>query len=282
MNDQPPNGGGRSRELLVSQIVIALILAATVALVVLSEDRGLRSIGESRASPPAPQTGFGASASAETPPAVCRGDASSQYAAAVGGLADDCALLLAVSDALAGDASLDWSADAPIGGWEGVIVGGDPPRVVGIDLTASGLSGAIPPQLGSLDALEALHLYGNDLGGGIPPELGNLSNLAILDLGGNRLSGNIPPELGKLERLAWIDLSFNDLSGTIPPEMGDLSALEWLVISGNDLSGDAETALEGMSGLTYLSVYDTQLSGCIPAALSDVDGFLGDLPICGK
>ena len=41
------------------------------------------------------------------------------------GLVSDCEALLAIRDALAGSATLDWSADRPIADWEGVTVGGD-------------------------------------------------------------------------------------------------------------------------------------------------------------
>ncbi len=44
------------------------------------------------------------------------------------------------------------------------------------------LSGAIPPEIGSLPNLDSLYLDGNRLSGAIPPELGNLTNLRTLRL----------------------------------------------------------------------------------------------------
>ena len=77
-------------------------------------------------------------------------------------LTPDCAILLAVRDTLAGDGVLKWSADAPITEWDGVIVSGTPPRVTGLHLRNRGLTGTIPPELGSLPpTLAKVYLAGN-------------------------------------------------------------------------------------------------------------------------
>ena len=87
-------------------------------------------------------------------------------------LAADCAVLLAARDALAGDGALNWSADVPVTEWDGVTVSGTPRRVTGLDLRNRGLTGSIPPELGSL-----------------PP------TLATVSLGGNALTGCVPERL---------------------------------------------------------------------------------------
>ncbi len=94
-------------------------------------------------------------------------------------LAPDCAVLLAARDALAGDGALNWSADAPLTEWDGVSVSGTPRRVTALDLRNRGLTGTIPPELGSL-----------------PP------TLATVWLGGNAFTGCVPERL----RLAENDL----------------------------------------------------------------------------
>ena len=66
------------------------------------------------------------------------------------GLAADCNLLLAVRNTLAGDGKLNWRRDVPVGAWRGVSVGGNPARVRELSLSALGLSGRIPPELGKL------------------------------------------------------------------------------------------------------------------------------------
>ena len=101
----------------------------------------------------------------------------------------------------------NWLTDAPLGEWYGVDTDAEG-RVVRLDLAGNtdnwpeviphGLSGPIPPELGSLIHLTGLYLQVNQLSGPIPPELGDLANLRILRLWSNDLSGPIPPELGNL------------------------------------------------------------------------------------
>ena len=129
------------------------------------------------------------------------------------GLISDCEALLAARDALAGTASLNWSAATPISQWEGVTVDQPVTRVTGLDLESQGLTGSIPPELRGLSNLKELDLSHNQLSGEIPSGLGSLSNLILLDLYANRLSGEIPPELGSLSNLERLFLSYNGLRG---------------------------------------------------------------------
>ncbi len=255
------------------------IIAAVVAVVV-SQDRGLASLSVQTERPSAPSGGFSIVQQGSAPPIVCPGGAPSEHPTAGVGLAADCAALLSALPTLVGDGELDWNVDEPITQWQGVIVAGDQSRVVALDLTTSGLSGQIAPELGQLSALQSLHLYGNELTGLIPEELSRLGNLAILDLGGNLLTGEIPPQLGDMVTLTWMDVSFNDLSGPIPDELSNLDRLEWLVIAGNELTGPITGKLDDLIKLEYLSIYETGLTGCLPDRLRGVDGLLGDVPFC--
>ena len=111
-------------------------------------------------------------------------------------LAADCDALLAVRDTLAGGGALTWSAGTPLAEWDGVTVAGAPPRVVGLDLRARGLSGAIPTQLASLTALTSLDLSDNALSGGLPAGLRDLPpTLATLRLAGNAVTGCLDERL---------------------------------------------------------------------------------------
>ena len=150
----------------------------------------------------------------------------------------------------------NWLSDAPLGEWKGVLT--DDRRVVVLYLGDNGLTGEIPPELGSLSNLTALYLDTNALSGEIPPELGSLSNLTDLSLHGNALSGAIPAELGSLSNLAGLDLRNNALSGAIPAELGSLS------------------------NLTNLRLLSNDLSGCVPSSLEDQFTYsdLGDLSFC--
>ena len=162
----------------------------------------------------------------------------------------------------------NWLTDAPLGEWYGVVTNAAG-RVVRIDLSGiwdgiahpHGLSGAIPPELGSLSNLEQLDLHLNNLSGAIPPELGDLANLGYLDLRYNALSGAIPPELGNLSNLEVLYLFQNDLSGAIPPELGNLSNLEQLYLNGNAFSGAIPPELGDLSNLEGLYLTGNALFG---------------------
>ncbi len=227
------------------------------------------------------------------------------------GLVSDCEALLAARDTLAGNTSLNWSADVNIRAWDGVFVDSLLNRVVALDLSATldsegkALTGQLPPELGRLTYLETIFL-GNPntvcnsegdecrevderehhrLTGPIPAELGNLSNLERLWLFDNQLTGEIPPELGNLANLEVLWLNSNNLSGDIPAELGDLSNLEELLLSDNNLSGEIPAELGGLSNLEWLWLSGNQLTGCIPSDLGDVqDNDLDELglPFCGS
>ena len=61
------------------------------------------------------------------------------------GLVIDCANLLAAKTQLTAPTPLNWGGDTPIVEWDGVTVGGEPPRVVKLELRARGLMGRIAP-----------------------------------------------------------------------------------------------------------------------------------------
>ena len=270
-----------SRECLIAQVMIVLGIVAAIGGAIISQDSGLSSLTTQPERAGASSAGFSIVGPGSAPPVVCPGGPAGEYPIAEGGLAEDCAALLSARSVLEGDGELDWSVEVPVTRWSGVIAGGDPVRVVALNLTTHGLTGEIPPELGNLSALDALHLYGNELTGEIPPDLGRLTSLTILDLGGNMLTGAIPPQVGNMTGLTWMDLSFNELSGPVPDEISSLMGLEWLVIAGNDLTGPITGKLDGLTNLEYLSIYDTSLTGCLPDTLRDVDGLLGDILFCG-
>ena len=138
-------------------------------------------------------------------------------------LLDDCTLLLATRDELAGQAALNWRAGIPISQWQGVTLGGPEGRVKALALSGQGLTGRIPPEFGRLRGLESLHLALNRLTGSVPPELGQLADLRSLVLDLNALTGGIPPELGRLARLRSLWLGGNHLTGPVPPTLFDVA-----------------------------------------------------------
>ena len=163
------------------------------------------------------------------------------------GVAGDCAALLAARDVLAGEYTLNWNRTTPIGAWQGVAVGGAPPRVFAVNLSREGLTGSIPAELGRLEKLVWLDLDGNALTGPIPAELGTLANLRRLTLDGNVLTGSIPPELGNLSSLEELRLAGNRLTGPVPSELAALDDLSVLRLGGNEFTGCLPWELQGMA-----------------------------------
>ena len=176
--------------------------------------------------------------------------------------------------------SENWLNDAPLGDWYGVDTDAAG-RVVGLDLAGSsdsegggphGLSGTIPPELGSLASLESLDLGYNLLSGPIPPELGSLASLRRLNLRANRLTGPIPPELHNLVSLVLLWIGDNSLSGTIPPALGDLASLKFLGLWSNSLLGPIPPELSEVTGLERVHLQRNNLTGPIPESFLDLDG----------
>lgn len=161
--------------------------------------------------------------------------------------------------------SSNWDTASAVSTWFGVGASGG--RVTGLSLGNNQLAGAIPPELGKLQALTTLQLSDNTLAGAIPPELGELPNLTSLWLQGNQLTGPIPPELGNLSSLQTLYLHNNLLTDAIPPELGDLVNLRTLHLSNNDLTGSVPPELGGLTNLIGLYVYGNQLTGSIPREL---------------
>ena len=118
------------------------------------------------------------------------------------------AALEALYDATGGDDwtnGTHWKTDAPLSEWYGVRTDAAG-RVTRLDLGNNGLTGSVPPVLGSLANLEWLDLGFNDLTGPVPAELGNLGNLWSLSLFQNGLTGPIPGALGNLVNLRVLAL----------------------------------------------------------------------------
>ncbi|KAL5581638.1 hypothetical protein UlMin_014081 [Ulmus minor] len=81
--------------------------------------------------------------------------------------------------------------------WEGLncSYGDDPLRIISLDLSSSGLIGAIDVSLSSLTMIKSLNLSNNRLTGQVPNFLSQLQFLSVLDLGGNNLTGPVPADL---------------------------------------------------------------------------------------
>jgi Leucine-rich repeat (LRR) protein len=139
-----------------------------------------------------------------------------------------------------------------------------------LDLSNSGLTGSIPPEIGNLTNLTVLSLRYNQLTGSIPPEIGNLTNLTYLDLYDNQLTGVIPPEIGNLTKLTDLYLRSNQLTGTIPPEIGNLTNLTSLILYNNQLTGSIPSEIGNLTNLTQLFLGENKLTGSIPPEIGNL------------
>ncbi|KAL5822642.1 hypothetical protein ACOSQ4_020542 [Xanthoceras sorbifolium] len=84
--------------------------------------------------------------------------------------------------------------------------GSDPPRIIYLSLSSSGLKGEIAPYLSNLTLLEHLDLSNNNLTGTVPDFLSWLP-LRVLNLEGNELTGLIPVELLERSKNGSLSLS---------------------------------------------------------------------------
>ncbi|KAK8633942.1 hypothetical protein V6N13_014773 [Hibiscus sabdariffa] len=84
--------------------------------------------------------------------------------------------------------------------------------VTSLDLSANGLTGEIPKELGALIGLRSLNLSENLLTGNIPDSIGSMESMESLDLSMNRLYGRIPSSLSNLNFLNHFNVSYNNLT----------------------------------------------------------------------
>ncbi|XP_057977166.1 putative leucine-rich repeat receptor-like protein kinase At2g19210 [Malania oleifera] len=68
-------------------------------------------------------------------------------------------------------------------------------RIISLDLSSSGLTGLISPDISNLTMIQFLDLSNNSLSGSVPDFLSQLLSLRVLNLTGNNLTGSIPVEI---------------------------------------------------------------------------------------
>ncbi|CAK9174537.1 unnamed protein product [Ilex paraguariensis] len=93
----------------------------------------------------------------------------------------------------------DWQGDPclPINyTWQGLHCSDEnPPRIISLNLSSSGLSGEILPVFFNFKSIQSLDLSSNNLSGPLPGFLEQLPFLNMLNLSGNNLTGFIPQAL---------------------------------------------------------------------------------------
>jgi hypothetical protein len=107
------------------------------------------------------------------------------------------------------------------------------------------LSGSLPPAVGALSTLRALHLTRNArLEGWMPTALTASAEMEDLHLSHTRISGVLPTQLGRLTGLQHLLADRALLSGTLPSQLGTCADLASLSLEFNRLSVCAHAAVD--------------------------------------
>ena len=234
-------------------------------LVIHDDDHGLLGVGVQAATAPVDVAACSAGTAVASPTANA-------------GLVRDCEVLLRALPVFAGSvpAAVNWSPERPIAEWDGVVVGGTPPRVLTLTLAAYRANGRIPPDLHGLSQLRELDLSHLYLGGELPPELSQLAHLRVLRLAASYIHGPIPPELGQLAQLEVLSFSYTYFSGSIPSELAGLRRLRTLSFHRNSfLTGLIPPELGRLANLKGLNLSNNGLTGSIPAELGQLTNLRG-------
>ncbi|KAK2993636.1 hypothetical protein RJ640_019276 [Escallonia rubra] len=166
-----------------------------------------------------------------------------------------------------------WVGSDPCAGWEGIRCTNS--RVTSITLASMGLIGQLSGDIQSLSELQTLDLsYNKGLTGPVPPAIGTLKKLSNLSLNSNSFIGSIPASIGNLSNLYWLDLADNKLSGKIPVSTGTTPGLDMLVkakhfhFGRNQLSGEIPSQLfNSKLALIHVLFENNNLNGSIPSTL---------------
>ncbi|EPS62114.1 hypothetical protein M569_12677 [Genlisea aurea] len=144
--------------------------------------------------------------------------------------------------------------------WPGISCDSVANRVVGIDLSDSGINGDVFSNFSALTELSYLDLSRNTIGGVLPPDLSRCRKLKTLKLCHNIISGEV--NLTGLNNLEVVDLSLNrfqsDIRTAIPLDYCSLVAANF---STNNFSGDVGGIFQTCVNLTYLDLSTNILVG---------------------
>ncbi|KAF7087320.1 hypothetical protein CFC21_090519 [Triticum aestivum] len=177
---------------------------------------------------------------------------------------------LITSDPASALASWGGNRSLPLCRWRGVTCGARG-RVVALDLSNLGLSGAIAPSVANLTYLRMLQLPMNRLSGAIPSEIARLLDLRHVNLSHNFFEGGIPASLSQCQQLVSISLGYNNLTGGIPPDMGHLLSLRGVWMQYNKLTGVIPSEIGNLPlNLVSLDLNYNHLTGSLPSSLGNL------------
>ena len=166
---------------------------------------------------------------AKSPQEPAMGEYESEMAACSNGIAvpqpesnpelvRDCVALTSTRDILAKEVPLNWGTEVPMDQWNGITIGGDPSRVIGLEL----LWGVGIGWLAQTSWYRMEGDYKIGFGTPLPKELADLTKLQTLSLAVNEVEGTVPLELANLEDLRDLYIKWQRFWGCIPPEFSDV------------------------------------------------------------
>ncbi|XP_074316767.1 receptor-like protein 6 [Silene latifolia] len=162
--------------------------------------------------------------------------------------------------------------------WDGVECNRKSGHVIGLDLTASCLSGTFPPNstIFNLAFLTKLILsYNNFKYSRIPSEIDQLSKLQVLRLFKSKFSGQIPAEISKLSALTVLELGEDSMENKLlklqKPSLDkliqNLTHLQELDLKNIDASSFVPVSLQNLTTLKQISIDNCNLHGNLPPNL---------------
>ncbi|XP_074316772.1 receptor-like protein 6 [Silene latifolia] len=162
--------------------------------------------------------------------------------------------------------------------WDGVQCDRKSGHVIGLDLTASCLSGTFPPNstIFNLIYLKKLILSYNFFNySRIPSELNQLSKLRVLRLSKSKFSGQIPAEISKLSNLAVLELGDDSMDNkllklqnpSLDKLIQNLTYLQELDLKNVDVSSTVPVNLQNLTTLQQISIDNCNLYGKLPPDL---------------
>ncbi|KAK1323290.1 Receptor-like protein kinase [Acorus calamus] len=159
-----------------------------------------------------------------------------------------------------------WTASDPDPcNWTSVECGSRHNYVVTLNLSGTGVSGNLGPDIGRLRFLHTLDLSSNNISGSLPLELGNCPRLSYLDLSNNHLFGVIPESLNRLKNLVHLDLSENHFSGEITYGSENCTNMQYLDLSYNSFDGGIPSRLRNCTSMNTFAAVSANLAGPIPS-----------------
>ncbi|XWS51557.1 hypothetical protein CRYUN_Cryun12cG0186800 [Craigia yunnanensis] len=159
----------------------------------------------------------------------------------------------------------NWTTATSVCNWIGITCGGQPQRVIALNLSSMGLNGTIPPHIGNLSSLALLSIENNSFYGSLPNEVANLRSLKIVDFGLNFLNGEIPPWFWSLPELENLVLKDNNFLGAVLSSLSNITSLKKIDLSYNQLSGSISSNLFNLSSLQIIDLSFNRLSGSLSA-----------------